>query len=99
MNARKLFSMSEEEIVEYFSGLDLLFEFTKEGRLFPTTLDERLFGLTHYSKPCAIGRRLIKKFPILQVDRSVMKIFLSTLDGKMILVEMAGRIQVTKSGC
>ena len=82
MNTRKLFSMSEKEIKEYFEQINLKEGFTRALKVFPTTVEENLFGLISYSKPAGRRRerKLIKKFPTLYVENGKRKIMISLKD-------------------
>ncbi len=69
MRARDLFNLGAEDIKNYFNGTDLRREINRDRKVYPTTKEEALFGLSGYMRsPRKTGRKLIKKFPILQVE-------------------------------
>ena len=87
MNTRKLFSMSEKEIKEYFEQINLREGFTRALKVFPTTVEENLFGLISYSKPAGRRkeRKLIKKFPTLYVENNRRRIMIGLRDDVIIV--------------
>ena len=72
MKACDLFSLGPKEIKEYLEGYDIKAEFSRErGKVYPTTKEEKIFGLEGYMKdPKTTGRKIIKKFPIVKLTPS-----------------------------
>ncbi len=98
MKACDLFSLEPKEIKEYLESYDVEAEFFREKQtVYPTTREEKIFGLESYIKDSRTTRwkKIIKRSPIVKLlDNPISPVLSVSMGKKLIIVVFSSDFRV-----